>query len=232
MPTAILIDGEFFLWRHQAVFGKAPAADVAKAMHRMCLEHLRQPVAGQRNKDRKKEFERRDLYRIFFYDCPPLTKRVHNPISKKHIDFSKTPTAEWRLAFHDELKKLRKVALRLGYLNERSGSWVLKPTKMKELLGRTITVDELTDNDVRYDVMQKGVDMRLGLDIASLAFKRQVDQIILVSGDSDFVPAAKLARREGIDFILDPLWASIRPDLLEHVDGMRTIWPKKSERDG
>jgi hypothetical protein len=65
--------------------------------------------------------------------------------------------------------------------------------------------------------------MCLSLDIASMAFKRQVDQIVLIAGDSDFVPAAKLARREGIDFILDPLWASIRPDPHEHVDGLRTV---------
>lgn len=68
--------------------------------------------------------------------------------------------------------------------------------------------------------------MRIGLDIASMAFKHQVDQIILVAGDSDFVPAAKLARREGIDFILDPLWATIRPDLHEHVDGLHTVVPR------
>jgi uncharacterized LabA/DUF88 family protein len=30
-----------------------------------------------------------------------------------------------------------------------------------------------------------------------MTFKREVDTIILVTGDSDFVPAAKLARREG-----------------------------------
>lgn len=52
--------------------------------------------------------------------------------------------------------------------------------------------------------------------------KKQVDQIILISGDSDFVSAAKLARREGIDFILDPLGAPIKPDLFEHIDGLRT----------
>lgn len=71
-------------------------------------------------------------------------------------------------------------------------------------------------------IEQKGVDMKLGLDIASLAYKKQVDKIILISGDSDFVPAAKLARREGIDFILDPLFNHIAPDLSEHVDGIRT----------
>lgn len=64
--------------------------------------------------------------------------------------------------------------------------------------------------------------MKIGLDIASLAFKHQVDQIILISGDSDFVPAAKLARREGIDFILDPLYNPIKPDLFEHIDGLWT----------
>ena len=71
-------------------------------------------------------------------------------------------------------------------------------------------------------IEQKGVDMRIGLDIASLAYKKQVDQIVLISGDSDFVSAAKLARREGIDFILDPLGAPVKPDLFEHIDGLRT----------
>ena len=55
------------------------------------------------------------------------------------------------------------------------------------------------------DLKQKGVDMRIGLDIASLANKKLVDQIVLIAGDSDFVPAAKHARREGIDFILDTI---------------------------
>lgn len=70
------------------------------------------------------------------------------------------------------------------------------------------------------DIRQKGVDMRIGVDITSLALKKQVNQIILISGDSDFVPASKLARREGIDFILDPMWAPISPDLNEHIDGL------------
>ncbi len=70
--------------------------------------------------------------------------------------------------------------------------------------------------------------MRIGLDIASLAFKKQVDQIVLVAGDADFVPAAKLARREGIDFVLDPMWAAISDDLNEHVDGLRSTCPKPS----
>jgi uncharacterized LabA/DUF88 family protein len=171
----------------------------------------------------------RQLYRIFFYDCPPLSKKVHYPLTGRAIDFSKTPTAAWRLAFHEELRKLRKVALRLGYLNERSGHWEILADKTKDLLAKRIVVGDLTEQDVQYRVQQKGVDMRIGLDIASIAYKRQVDQIILVAGDSDFVPAAKLARREGIDFLLDPMWATIRPDLYEHVDGLRSVIQRKGE---
>ena len=44
--------------------------------------------------------------------------------------------------------------------------------------------------------------------------------IVIIAGDSDFVPAAKLARREGIDFILDPMGANIDPTLFEHIDGL------------
>ena len=55
-------------------------------------------------------------------------------------------------------------------------------------------------------------------------------KIILISGDSDFVPAAKVARREGIDFVLDPLWNHIDSSLFEHIDGLKSIWPKPKHK--
>ena len=64
--------------------------------------------------------------------------------------------------------------------------------------------------------------MKIGLDIASLAYKKLVEHIVIITGDSDFVPAAKLARREGIDFILDNMGVDrISPDFLEHIDGLQ-----------
>jgi uncharacterized LabA/DUF88 family protein len=87
------------------------------------------------------------------------------------------------------------------------------------------TVDQLTESDVTYDVAQKGVDMKFGIDIASLAYKKLAERVVLVTGDSDFVPAAKLARREGLDVVLDPLWNRVAPSLHEHIDGLRSIWP-------
>lgn len=84
-------------------------------------------------------------------------------------------------------------------------------------------IEDLTEKDVYYDIAQKGVDIRIGLDIASLAYKKLVNRIILVSGDSDFVSAAKLARREGIDVILDPMWQKIDDKLFEHIDGLKSV---------
>ena len=56
-----------------------------------------------------------------------------------------------------------------------------------------------------------------------MAYKKQVNQIVLIAGDSDFIPAAKLARREGIDFVLDPLGQHIKDELNEHIDGIRSF---------
>ena len=50
--------------------------------------------------------------------------------------------------------------------------------------------------------------------------------IVLISGDSDFVPVAKTARREGIQITLDPMWHPIKLELREHVDAVRTRFPR------
>lgn len=173
----------------------------------MCLKHLTQAKG-----------ESFDLYRIFYYDCLPYNKKQHNPVNGKSIDFSKTDQHNFQIQFFEELKKKRKVALRLGDLEDRR-RWIIKPNKTKELLKRTLKIEDLTEDDVQFDFSQKRVDIKIGLDIASMTLKKQVEQIILISGDSDFVPAAKLARREGIDFLLDPMWNPIKPHLFEHIDG-------------
>lgn len=217
MPTAILVDGGYFLHRYRLLPGRrdgVSAEQVSRELFTWALAHLDDRDAG-----------RRQLYRIFFYDCPPLQKKAHHPITGRSIDFSRTPEARFRRELHLELVKKRKVALRLGRLADHAW-WTVKPDKLKEVLARKLTVDQLTESDVYYEYHQKGVDMRIGLDIAALAFKKQVDQIILVAGDADFVPAAKLARREGIDFVLDPMWGPLPDDLHEHVDGIKSTCPK------
>ena len=116
--------------------------------------------------------------------------------------------------------------MRLGVMDETNCNWTIVPQKIKLLYQHKINIDDLKENDYILSTHQKGVDMRIGIDIASVAYKKQVSRIVLISGDSDFVPAAKLARREGVDFTLDPMHASIKSDLHEHIDGKRTVFPK------
>lgn len=218
MPTAFLVDGGYFVKRYRAVYPNAfhhDAHTVAKNLFTACIQHLEDDESRQKW----------DLYRILFYDCPPLTKKAHLPISGKAIDFALSKEAKFRVELHEELKKLRKVALRLGHLSEWGG-WIIKPESTKDLLSGALKVADLKDSDLRYEVRQKAVDMKIGLDVASLSYKRLVDQIVLIAGDADFVPAAKLARREGIDFILDPMWKPIPATLFEHIDGLHSTWPK------
>ena len=209
---AVLIDGGFFLKRFNALYNKdrgMTACDVASAMYTMAHAHV-----GKNN----------ILYRIFYYDCQPLEKKFHNPISNKVVDFSKTKECIFRKDLFEELKKKRKLALRIGTVKD-NGSWQIYAPKVKELLNGSISVDDLSELDVYLNIRQKGIDMKIGVDITSLSLKRFVDTIVLFSGDADFVPAAKLARREGVDFILDPMNANVDPQLFEHIDGLKSVLP-------
>jgi len=134
----------------------------------------------------------------------------------------KTETYAWSTEFLDALASKRKVAIRLGDLQEKESGFRLREKTVKALCRGDIEFSDVNEDDFELNLVQKGVDMRIGLDIASIATKRLASQIVLIAGDSDFVPAAKFARREGIDFILDPMWQKVRPSLNEHVDGLRS----------
>lgn len=182
--VAVLIDGGFFLKRYYRLYNGADGHDADTIAQNICKAAIRHISRGY------------ELYRIFYYDCFPLNKKVHLPISGNYIDFSKTDIYRLRLEIFEELKKKRKVALRLGNV-KAAGTWQLYPSKVKALLKQEISINDITDNDLFYEMRQKGIDMKIGIDIASLSLKKQVNQIVLISGDEDFVPASKLARREG-----------------------------------
>ncbi len=219
--VAILVDGDFFIRCYKShlkkQFGdkyKDPNPEkLAHNIHTHCLKHI--------NK------ENEELYRIFFYDCKPLEKKVHYPYTQKALDLSKSSTYKERKELHKHLISKLCLALRLGYLDEKNAKWVIRDQKKeKKLYKGEIYITDFTDDDFIYHAKQKGVDIKIGLDIATLALKKLVQKIVLISGDSDFVPAAKLARVEGIIFTLDPMKNHIREDLKEHIDYLTTRLPQ------
>ena len=228
MPTAVVIDGAFFLRRFHHSFPDLDRNDARSIAAGVVGIGAYDAAAGQGWAAKlaaraavQLQQESTELYRIFFYDCPPLTKRVHKPVSGLALHLGATPEAKMRNEFHQMLHTARKVALRQGRLNEQFSTWRAKTESVRRWIAEPIAFAP-ADEDFEIDVVQKGVDMRLGLDVAAMAFKRQVDRITLIAADADFVPAVKLARREGIDVVLDPMGAHAAADLLQHVDGVRT----------
>lgn len=220
VKTAILVDGGFYRKRAKFLFGDKGPEERAKELILYCKRHLKKDSS-------------RELYRIFYYDCPPSEKTIYHPLTQKSVNLKKSDLYQWTNNFLEHLQCQRKVAIRRGELLESNAGYNLKPEILRKLCRQQISINNLTENDFVLDIQQKGVDMKIGLDIASLAYKKQVDQIILIAGDSDFVPAAKHARREGIDFILDPMWHTIKPSLNEHIDGLESCvgQPPHNEQD-
>ena len=69
--------------------------------------------------------------------------------------------------------------MRYGQLAEGQAHYSLTEKTFKKLCNGTIKFEDLEEKDCILQIEQKGVDMRIGLDIASLAYKKQVDQIVL-----------------------------------------------------
>lgn len=214
--VAVLIDLAFFIHQYRGQGRAADAASLAAALHQGALRTQGSSRPPGRNNE-----TRHDLYRVFCYDARPLGGRLENPVSGRSVDLAETEAARLRDALHDELRRKRKVALRLGSLAPARPQWTLRPQVARDLLEGRRTPDSLDEEDVVLDTRQRGVELRLGMDIATLAHKRLVERIVLVTGDPDVVPATKLARREGIDVVLDPMGVPVAPEMAEHVDGVQ-----------
>ena len=152
------------------------------------------------------------LLRVHYYDAHPL------PTS---LDSAGPQPASNMKALHDELSRMPFVSLRLGELRLRKNRREVRGPIPDPVNGEvTVKAGRLGPA-----IRQKGVDMRLGLDIAALTLKKQAEIIVLVTGDSDFIPAMKFARREGAQVFLAPLGAGIRNAMREHADLILAVKP-------
>lgn len=153
------------------------------------------------------------LLRYYFYDAPPLNKVVTNPIDGFNLDLGKSKVAKQSQSLHDSLELSANFAFRKG--DTVFHGWKLGSAATKDMQS---TPREPVAKDFVPDINQKGVDLRIGLDIARLSLRSLVDVIVVVAGDSDLVPAFKFARREGLRVYLDHLGQPVNRELKAHVD--------------
>jgi len=155
-----------------------------------------------------------ELFRAYYYDCSPLSKDMTNPIDNSKMKLSKTDLFKANKSLIDTLEVTDFFAVRRGTLTGKG--WKLKGDRLEDIVqnNRPLEADDLQPN-----VNQKGVDMKIGLDIAWIALRQVVDTIVLVTGDSDFAPAMKFARKEGIHVVLETLkFHGYRKELKVHSD--------------
>jgi uncharacterized LabA/DUF88 family protein len=155
--------------------------------------------------------EDEQLIRILYYDCAPFSGSTKLPVSGNIREFQGNDGWLKNLASRDLF------AVRRGVLKFRG----YKPKHIP------ISPDKLTDDDFSPDFEQKGVDMRIGLDIATFSAVGSVERIILVSGDTDCIPAMKHARIAGLQMIMIELPNhKLAPELTWHCDIRRPVrWP-------
>lgn len=149
-------------------------------------------------------------FRIYYYDSPQYRGKVRRPVSNTETSFQAND--KWL----DDLAMVERFAVRRGTLGFRG--WKPKSTPIQGAA--------LTDADFVPVFEQKGVDMRIGLDIATFAERRSIQRILLVSADTDMIPAMKHARKAGIEvglIQLPPPATNLHNSLRAHADLVRTL---------
>jgi len=112
------------------------------------------------------------LLRVYFYHCLPYQSA--RPTTEESERFRKAE------AFHAAIERIPNFEVKLGRLVFRGFS--------KE--------------DGRPIFEQKRVDVQLAVDLLTLSYTRQMGTAILVTGDSDFIPAIQISKMNGVQIIL------------------------------
>ncbi|MDX1798624.1 MAG: NYN domain-containing protein [Candidatus Lokiarchaeia archaeon] len=80
------------------------------------------------------------------------------------------------------------------------------------------------DKIVLNDAVEKKVDIKIAIDMISLAYEDAYDTAVLVSGDGDFLPVVKKIKTLGKDFELWAFKYSLANTLREEVDQRKIFY--------
>lgn len=199
---AVLLDGGFIT---KKIYGKNRRHATADDVEAECARIQRLPHVA--------EYE---LLRIYYYDAPPSDEQVRHPVTGGKLNLASTTRFREAQSLYDRLLQKPNVALRMGETRLAPDQWRIKPRVTNELKQ---TPRVLSDNDFVLDIGQKGVDIRIGMDMARLALRELVRAVVVVTADADFIPAFSFVRREGVKVILDTMGhTNARADLKAHAD--------------
>ena len=194
-----MLDGGFLIKKLEKTLRRFPTAD---DIEQYCNELRRRP-----------ELKDLELMRVYFYHAKPATESITHPIDKTILNLANSNTNVQHESLLDKLELKPDFAVRMG--ETVTYGWKLGQKAMKSIMTSPRPIES---RDLVPNITQKGVDLRIGLDIARLSLREMVRVIVVVTGDSDFIPAFKFARREGLRIYLDTMGHGVRRDLKAHSD--------------
>lgn len=205
MNVAILIDGSFFWMKHmEARLGQPPGAESVRVACDLIMDDP--------------EFDNDRLFRSYYYDSPPYGGKAVHPISQREIEFSSTEQFRIKNDYLDQLRRMPRMQLRLGSLAMQG--WKLNKKNMRGIMESLSMNRPLQPQDVSINLVQKEVDMLMGLDIAWIAAQSMVEKIVLLTGDADMIPAMNFAREHGMLVFVAKFGYYLSDKLRDHADGV------------
>lgn len=198
MKYAILLDGGFLIAKLKSRHHFPSAREI---MSRVDAIKADPALAGHEH------------LRTYFYHSEPATDKLVNPISGETLDLQQTTVHQQNTSLIQALETMPDMAVRLGEL--AAIGWAVGGSAFQKIVENPRPLEE---RDLVPNITQKGVDLRIALDIARLSLRGLVDTLVVTTGDSDFVPAFKFARREGLRIYLDAMGHGVKRELKVHVD--------------
>jgi uncharacterized LabA/DUF88 family protein len=116
------------------------------------------------------------------------------------------PAIRFRTYVYDAIRPIKELKTEKEIKNNEKQVGFLNSLEDEPNFEVRLGLIQKNDHDV---YRQKQVDVWMAVDIVKLSLKRIVDHLIIITGDSDFIPAVKVAKEEGIKV---HLWHAERKD--------------------
>jgi len=177
------------------------------------------------------EITNTELLRVYYYNCLPIIRKMYSVNC-----YSCGNLFEIHFEPNDNVKLYCEECIQQGRLKIIPIKYDKKITeedeeRYKEKKNFYNKINRLPRFEVRYGRLQiingkfkqKGVDVRMSLDIADKCFEGQIQHAIIIAGDYDFIPAIHRAKDYGAIVHLFCNMKKINRELLDEVDEIHKI---------
>lgn len=173
-----------------------------------------------------------ELLRIYYYNCLPLVRKMYDVICSNcqnpfqvHFD-----SDEGAILYCDACAIIKN--LRINRIIIPMQTTIDDQNRYKK---RRSFYNKLKETIARFEIKyghlqlignqfkQKGIDVKMSLDIVDKCFSKQIQHAVIIAGDSDFIPAIQKAKDCGAIVHLFCNKKKINRELLEEVDEIRPL---------